>query len=398
MVARTAREIFGLERVIARIYDPRRAAIYEKLGIPTIATVQWTTDRVLRRILPDAPATEWTDPSAAVVLVERPVAPVVGRAVGSPTSTCPAWPGSPPSPASASARCPTPTSSPRRATSSTCPSSPSGSASSTRTSPAASHRRPRVKVVIVGGGNVGTFIAAELTEGGHEVTIIELEADRVARAEATGEPAGVRWVLADACEVDNLRKVPLDDVDVLAAVTGDDEDNLVVSLLAKQEFAVPRVIARVNNPKNHWMFNENWGVDVAVSTPHLLTSLVEEAVSVGTLVRLLSFERGRASLIEVTLAGRRQGRQPGHRRARLPARLHHRGRAPRGAGDLPPRRHAARCPATRCSCSSPPTARPTCRRSSPSGEATAMSTRRLILAALLCGIAILVGRRRSSSP
>jgi len=80
MVARTAREVFGLERVIARIYDPRRAAIYEKLGIPTIATVQWTTDRVLRRILPDAPATEWTDPSASVVLVERPVAPSwVGR-------------------------------------------------------------------------------------------------------------------------------------------------------------------------------------------------------------------------------------------------------------------------------------------------------------------------------
>ena len=74
MVARTAREVFGLERVIARIYDPRRAAIYEKLGIPTLATVQWTTDRVMRRILPDVPATEWTDPTASVVLVERPVA------------------------------------------------------------------------------------------------------------------------------------------------------------------------------------------------------------------------------------------------------------------------------------------------------------------------------------
>lgn len=73
MVARTAREVFGLEHVVARIYDPRRAAIYEKLGIPTIATVQWTTDRVLRRILPDAPTTEWTDPSASVVLVERAV-------------------------------------------------------------------------------------------------------------------------------------------------------------------------------------------------------------------------------------------------------------------------------------------------------------------------------------
>ena len=75
MVARTAREVFGIERVVARIYDPRRAAIYEKLGIPTIATVRWTTDRVLRRILPDIPATEWTDPSASVVLVERAVAP-----------------------------------------------------------------------------------------------------------------------------------------------------------------------------------------------------------------------------------------------------------------------------------------------------------------------------------
>lgn len=73
MVARTAREVFGVERVVARIYDPRRAAIYEKLGIPTIATVQWTTDRVMRRILPDAAATEWADPSANVVLVERAV-------------------------------------------------------------------------------------------------------------------------------------------------------------------------------------------------------------------------------------------------------------------------------------------------------------------------------------
>ena len=97
MVARTAREMFGIERVVARIYDPRRAAIYEKLGIPTIATVQWTTDRVLRRILPDAPATEWTDPSAAVVLVERPVARA-GPGVVSSTSTSTVWPGSPPCP------------------------------------------------------------------------------------------------------------------------------------------------------------------------------------------------------------------------------------------------------------------------------------------------------------
>jgi trk system potassium uptake protein len=89
---------------------------------------------------------------------------------------------------------------------------------------------------------------------------------------------------------------------VMVAATGDDEDNLVISLLAKQEFAVPRVVARVNNPKNHGLFNEAWGVDVAVSTPHILRSLVEEAVTVGNMVRLMQFEQGQVSLHEVRLA------------------------------------------------------------------------------------------------
>lgn len=73
LIARVARETFGIDRVVARIYDPRRAAIYERLGIPTIATVQWTTDRVLQRILPEQPQAEWVDPTAGVVLVERVV-------------------------------------------------------------------------------------------------------------------------------------------------------------------------------------------------------------------------------------------------------------------------------------------------------------------------------------
>lgn len=73
LIARVARETFGIERVVARIYDPRRAAIYERLGIPTIATVQWTTERVLQRVLPETPAVEWIDPSAKVVLIERAV-------------------------------------------------------------------------------------------------------------------------------------------------------------------------------------------------------------------------------------------------------------------------------------------------------------------------------------
>ena len=88
----------------------------------------------------------------------------------------------------------------------------------------------------------------------------------------------------------------------MVAATGDDEDNLVISLLSKQEYAVPHVVARVNHPKNEWLFNENWGVDVSVSTPHLILALTQEALSVGSLVRLLQLEKGRARLVEVTLA------------------------------------------------------------------------------------------------
>jgi trk system potassium uptake protein len=158
-----------------------------------------------------------------------------------------------------------------------------------------------MRVVIAGGGNVGTFIADDLVKAGHEVSIVEVDSERVRAAKKLGEPLGVTWVEADACELSELARADLSHADVVAAVTGDDEDNLVISLLAKQEFAVPRVVARVNNPKNEWMFNEMWGVDVSVSTPHLLTALVEEAVSVGSLVRLLSFEGGRARLSEATL-------------------------------------------------------------------------------------------------
>ncbi|MEO5723020.1 MAG: TrkA family potassium uptake protein [Ilumatobacteraceae bacterium] len=75
LVARVARETFGIERVVARIYDPRRAAIYQRLGIATVATSLWTTERVLRRVLPDAPAVEWVDPSAKISLVERTLGP-----------------------------------------------------------------------------------------------------------------------------------------------------------------------------------------------------------------------------------------------------------------------------------------------------------------------------------
>jgi trk system potassium uptake protein TrkA len=156
-----------------------------------------------------------------------------------------------------------------------------------------------MKVAIAGAGNVGTSIASELHDAGHQVLLIEQDPDLVASLRPTLD---VTWYEGDACEVSTLQAAGLADADVAVAATGDDEDNLVVSLLAKMEFAVPRVVARVNHHKNHWLFNEAWGVDVSVSTPHLLTAVVEEAVSVGTLVRLLQFAQGEARLVEVTLA------------------------------------------------------------------------------------------------
>ncbi len=157
-----------------------------------------------------------------------------------------------------------------------------------------------MNVVIAGGGSVGRFIAEQLVGSGHQVTIVDSDARVVAQYEGTIE--GVHWLKGDGCDFGALKAAGLERADVIASVTGDDEDNLVISLLAKQEFAVPRVVARVNNPKNEWMFNETWGVDVSVSTPHLITGLVQEAVSVGSFVRLLSFEGGKAKLAEVTLA------------------------------------------------------------------------------------------------
>jgi trk system potassium uptake protein TrkA len=156
-----------------------------------------------------------------------------------------------------------------------------------------------MKVVIVGAGAVGTFLAEDLANGGHDVLLIEKDAECVERLSSTRK---YRTIIGDACELATLQSGGATDTDVIVATTGDDEDNLVISLLAKQEFAVPRVIARVNHPKNHWLFNPTWGVDIAVSTPHLLSALVEEAVSVGTLVRLLHFEASDARLVEVRLA------------------------------------------------------------------------------------------------
>jgi trk system potassium uptake protein TrkA len=155
-----------------------------------------------------------------------------------------------------------------------------------------------MRIAIAGAGNVGRSIANELIGNGHQVLLIEKES----RAVKQDTAPGAEWLLADACEVSQLEKADLEGCAVVVAATGDDKVNLVVSLLAKTEFGVPRVVARVNHPKNEWLFNEGWGVDVSVSTPRMLTALVEEAVTVGDLVRLMTFQQGNASLSELRLA------------------------------------------------------------------------------------------------
>ncbi|MBU3751820.1 MAG: TrkA family potassium uptake protein [Mycobacterium sp.] len=154
-----------------------------------------------------------------------------------------------------------------------------------------------MKVLIAGAGAVGRSIARELVDNSYDVALIErnpghFDVDAIPAAD---------WHFGDACELSLLESIALEDFDVVIAATGDDKANVVLSLLAKTEFAVPRVVARVNDPRNEWLFDSAWGVDVAVSTPRMLASLVEEAFAVGDVVRLLEFRKGNANLVEITL-------------------------------------------------------------------------------------------------
>ena len=154
-----------------------------------------------------------------------------------------------------------------------------------------------MRVAIAGAGNVGRSIARELIANGHQVLLI----DRDPRASKGDSVPGASWFHADACELQSLEQAELEAYDVAIAATGDDKSNLVFSLLAKTEFGVPRTVGRVNHPGNEWMFDAQWGVDVSVSTPRMLSALVEEAVSTGDLVRLMTFKRSTTNLSEFTL-------------------------------------------------------------------------------------------------
>ncbi|NDJ89318.1 potassium channel family protein [Mycolicibacter kumamotonensis] len=154
-----------------------------------------------------------------------------------------------------------------------------------------------MRIGIAGAGAVGRSVARELIGDGHRVLLIE-------RNPAHYEPHSVpeaEWLLADSCELSALQECGIEICDVVIAATGDDKANLATALLAKAEFGVARVVARVNNARNEPLFTEDWGIDVAVSTPRAMVAAVEGAIDVGHLVPLMGLRRGQASLTKLTL-------------------------------------------------------------------------------------------------
>ena len=154
-----------------------------------------------------------------------------------------------------------------------------------------------MRIGIAGAGAVGRSVAQELLGYGHKVLLIEHNINHY-------EPQTVPdadWLLADACELTSLEDAGIQSCDVVIAATGDDKVNLTASLLAKSEFGVDRVVARVNDMRNSWLFTEAWGVDVAVSAPAALVAAIEGAIDIGHVVRLMGLRQGQVSLAKLTL-------------------------------------------------------------------------------------------------
>lgn len=154
-----------------------------------------------------------------------------------------------------------------------------------------------MKVVVAGASAIGLAIAEELAQSGHRVVLI----DKKSSVLDSKPIPGVTLLHADACDLDVLRRINLETYDIVVAASGDDRVNLVLSLFAKTEFAVPRVVARVNDQRNDWLFEKGWGVDAAISSPQIFAALVEEAVNVGQIVRLLPLRRKGTDFVSLTL-------------------------------------------------------------------------------------------------
>ncbi len=152
--------------------------------------------------------------------------------------------------------------------------------------------------VIVGGGRGGSYLARDLQSQGYQVKVVDRRPEIVAklRQEIEGEV-----ICGDGCSPQVLEQIGAENADLVVAITHDDEDNLVVCRLAKHHFHARRVIARVNNPRNEWLYTKAWGVDVAISQVHLTAKVIEEEIGLGELVTLLKLNRGEAALVEMRL-------------------------------------------------------------------------------------------------
>lgn len=151
-----------------------------------------------------------------------------------------------------------------------------------------------MRVIVAGAGRLGEQAAHLLSGTGHHVTVIEQDRTRI--AELAGN--SVRLVHGDACEPTILENAGVLNTDLLLATTGEDEDNLVIALLAKRQFAVPRTMARVNDPDNTWLFDTRWGVDVPLPAAAPLVSLIEEASGAADTVGLVRLADAGVTVIE----------------------------------------------------------------------------------------------------
>ena len=156
-----------------------------------------------------------------------------------------------------------------------------------------------MNVLIVGLGRTGAYLSQQLAQSGaHRVIAVEA---REEQAHLVTE--GTRVIWADGCDPLVLENAGVRNSDLVVATTGDDEDNLVIAQLAKTHFGVPRLIARVNNPRNSWLYTRDWGVDVAVSPTDIITKIIQEEMSLGDLITLLKLRGGEVALVEITIAG-----------------------------------------------------------------------------------------------
>ncbi|WP_326648910.1 MULTISPECIES: TrkA family potassium uptake protein [unclassified Streptomyces] len=158
-----------------------------------------------------------------------------------------------------------------------------------------------MKALIVGAGRLGTQIAQVLAAAGNDVTVVDADADRI---NALQGQLAVHLMLGDACEPAVLDQAGAHTADLVIAATGKDEDNLVISLLAKRQCAAPRVVARINDAENAWLFDQRWGVDIAVPVATPLISLIEEATGATDTVALLRLSKAGVDIIETVITTR----------------------------------------------------------------------------------------------